>query len=156
MQEHFDKVFNSVVKALRKDATRTFTHYEVRFFSNWYNRQNQQTKDTVQNLIRTGRLEIVNGGWDVHDTVCPHYADILLNMQRGKQWLKQEFNYAPRAAWSLDQNGNSDTNARLMGESGAEALFIRHIDPQDRDMRLKLNLMEFVWRPDFYHSGNRD
>ena len=43
-----------------------------------------------------------------------------------------------------------------MGESGAEALFIRHIDPQDRDMRLKTQHMEFVWRPDFYHSGARD
>ena len=43
-----------------------------------------------------------------------------------------------------------------MGESGAEALFIRHIDPQDRDMRLKTEHMEFVWRPDFYHSGSRD
>jgi hypothetical protein len=77
-------------------------------------------------------------------------------MQRGKQWLKSEFNYAPRAALSLEHNGNSDTNARLMGESGAEALFIRYIDPQDRDMRLQTNTMEFVWRPDFYHSGNRD
>ena len=124
--------------------------------SNWYNRQTQAVKDAFTSLIRGGRFEIVNGGWDVHDPVCPHYSDILLNMQRGKQWLKQEFNYAPRAVLSLDQNGNSDTNARLMGESGAEALFIRHIDPQDRDMRLKTQHMEFVWRPDFYHSGTRD
>lgn len=38
MQEHFDKVFNSVVVALSKDPTRTFTHYEVKHFANWYQR----------------------------------------------------------------------------------------------------------------------
>ncbi len=39
LQEHFDRVFDTVVKALRKDPTRTFTHYETKYFSNWYKKQ---------------------------------------------------------------------------------------------------------------------
>ena len=38
MQEHFDKVFSSVVRAIDKDPTRTFTHYEVKHFKDWYER----------------------------------------------------------------------------------------------------------------------
>ena len=40
MQKHFDKVLGNMAISLASDPHRTFTHYEVRYFSNWYYRLN--------------------------------------------------------------------------------------------------------------------
>lgn len=73
MQEHFDKVFDSVVRAISKDPTRTFTHYEVKHFKSWYERQAQEVQDKIWSWLHAGNFEIVNGGWDLHDDACPAY-----------------------------------------------------------------------------------
>jgi len=36
MQWHFEKVFDNVLASLEADHRRTFTHYEVKYFSAWY------------------------------------------------------------------------------------------------------------------------
>ena len=52
-------------------------------------------------------------------------------------------------------DGHSATNARLLADSGAEALFIRNVDPQDRQKRLDTKSMEYIWRPNFQHLGRK-
>lgn len=139
MQTHFDRLFNSVIPALKQNiGLRTFSHYEVRYFSNWYLRQTQEVKDDVKDLIKGGNFEFIGGVWEGEfDSVCPHYSDIILNIQRGHRWLSEEFEFFPRAAWNLDPFGHSDAAARLYAESGIEAMFIRHVDPQDRENRMR-------------------
>lgn len=85
----------------------------------------------------------------MHEDACPNYADMLTNLYKGHQFLYDELWFFPRVAWSLDSYGHSSTNARIMAESGAEALFIRNIDPKDRELRLYLKSMEYIWRPNF-------
>ncbi len=41
VQLHFDAVFDNVIAALSSQASRTFTHYETKLFSDWYYRQNE-------------------------------------------------------------------------------------------------------------------
>ena len=36
MQRHFDYLLTNTIKALREDPARTFTHYETRYFADWY------------------------------------------------------------------------------------------------------------------------
>ena len=65
----------------------------------------------------------------MHDNVCQHYSDMLINIQRGHRFIQDEFNVQPRVAWNLDPFGHSDANARLFSESGIEALYMRYVDP---------------------------
>ena len=51
--------------------------------------------------------------------------------------------------------GHSSTNARLYSESGIEAIYIRHIDPTERQVRMQNQTMEFIWRPNFYNLGKK-
>ncbi len=81
--EHYTKVFNNIAVALAEDPHRTFTHYEVRYFSHWYSGLKPIEKDLIKRLVKGGQIEFVNCGWEMHDTVCPHYTDMLLNIQRG-------------------------------------------------------------------------
>lgn len=48
LQDHFDKVFDNVFEAFKVNSLRTFSHYEVKFFANWYSRQNQEMQDFVK------------------------------------------------------------------------------------------------------------
>ena len=36
LEDHLGKVFDQVILALNEDPDRTFTHYEVKYFSQWY------------------------------------------------------------------------------------------------------------------------
>ena len=36
MQRHFDNLLTNTIKALWEDPARTFTHYETRYFADWY------------------------------------------------------------------------------------------------------------------------
>jgi hypothetical protein len=87
-------------------------------------------------MIWAGKFEFVNGGWEQHQDACPHYADIMHNIFKGHQWLYNNFWIFPRVAWSLDMYGHSSANARLYSESGIEAIFISHIDPAERQVRM--------------------
>ena len=106
-------------------------------------------------MIWAGKFEFVNGGWDQHQDACPHYADIMHNIFKGHQYLYNEFWIFPRVAWSLDMYGHSSTNARLYSESGIEAIYIRQIDPTERQVRMNNQTMEFIWRPNFYNLGKK-
>jgi len=49
----------------------------------WYELQNDSMKDQVKKFIANGQLEIVNGGWSMHDEACPTYTDMIENMMHG-------------------------------------------------------------------------
>ena len=91
----------------------------------------------------------------MHDTVCPHYTDMLLNIEKGHSFLLKEFGVRPRAAWSLEPYGHSEMNARLWAESGIEAMFVKEMDPEDRENRIKNQSMEFIWRPNYWNVGKK-
>jgi hypothetical protein len=56
-------------------------------------------KSDVRDLVSQGRLEILNAGWSMHDEACPHYEDMINNMQMGHQFALKEFGVAPRIGW---------------------------------------------------------
>lgn len=114
-------------------------------------------QDTLRLLVKQGRFEFVTGGWEQHDTACPTYQDMLLNIQKGHQFLAENLGgYTPRTAWAVDKSGgHSIANPRLLAEAGIEAIFILNIEQDDRDIRLGERSMEFVWRPQYNHLGRR-
>ena len=156
VQDYFDSVFDAMLVALAKDPTRSFSHFEVKHFASWYERRYSDALwGQLYSFLWNGQLEIINGGWVLHEDACPNYQDMLMNIYQGHQWLYKEFWYYPRVAWSLDHFGHSATNARLYAESGIEALFIANIDPHDKRKRLETNSMEFLWRPNFQHLSRK-
>ena len=55
----------------------------MKFFTMWWDKQTQEKKDQVKQLVKEGRLEFVNGGWTMHDEAVPHYEDMINNMMKG-------------------------------------------------------------------------
>jgi Glycosyl hydrolases family 38 N-terminal domain len=55
----------------------------------------------------------------------------------------------------METSGHSIANPRVLAESGIEAVFMLHIEQEDRKLRLQDKSMEFVWRPMYDHLGRR-
>lgn len=57
-------------------------------------------KVKVKNLVSTGQLELLNGGWSMHDEACPTYTDMIENMAKGHSFIAKHFpGYHPRVGW---------------------------------------------------------
>lgn len=110
-------------------------------------------KESVRGLVKEGRLELLNAGWSMHDEACPHYEDMINNMQVGHDFVMKEFGFRPRIGWQIDPFGHSNANARLFAEMGFDAFFFARLDYQDKDKRLSDKSMEWVWRPSWDSIG---
>lgn len=148
-------ILDSVIEELLKDPKRKFTYVEMKFFTMWYWRQTEETRNNVKRLVREGRLEFSNGGWSATDEACANYEDIINNMLVGHQFLKEEFGVIPKTGWHIDAFGHSTTNARLFSDFGFDAVFFSRLDRADKEEKKKRKAFDFLWRPMFKHFGTR-
>jgi hypothetical protein len=61
----------TVMQALLENPERRFSEVEIKFFKMWWDNQSDQMKLDVKGLIANGQLELINGGWSMHDEACP-------------------------------------------------------------------------------------
>jgi alpha-mannosidase len=54
--------------------------------------QPEDIKNKIKTYIKEGRLEIINGGWVMHDEASVHFNHLFDNMRLGLEFLKNEFN----------------------------------------------------------------
>jgi alpha-mannosidase len=119
----------------------------MKFFQMWYSRQPSEIKKQVKKLIKSGQLEITQGGWSSTDEACPNYEDLINNMYLGHAFLLKEFGVRPKVGWHVDPFGHSAANAALFSDFGFEAIFISRLDEEERQRRQDEKSMTFVWNP---------
>lgn len=145
---------SAIMEALKSNPERTFSEVEMKFFTMWWDKQSETTKQSVRDLVKSGQLEIINAGWSMHDEACPTYEDMINNMMIGHDFILKEFGVKPRIGWQIDPFGHSNTNVRFFAEMGFDAWFFARLDYQDKEKRLNNKEMEFVWRPYSQSLGN--
>jgi alpha-mannosidase len=112
----------------------------------WWREQTPAKQALTKQLVASGQLAFVNGGWCMHDEAATHYIDMIDQTTLGHRLLKEEFDYIPRVGWQLDPFGHSATQAALLSaEVGFDALFFGRLDYQDRELRLKEKRAEWIW-----------
>ena len=142
-----DVELSSIVASLLENPARKFSEVEMKFFSMWFYSQDEATKENVRTLVANGQLELINGGWSMHDEACPSYTDMINNMMLGHDFILKEFGVKPRIGWQIDPFGHSNANARLFAEMGFDAWFFSRIDFKDKERRLEAQEMEWIWYP---------
>ena len=139
-------ILDSVVAALLENPTRTFTYVEQKFFTMWWQRQANATKESVRSLVANNQLTFVNGGWCMHDEATTHYIGMIDQTTLGHTFLKKELGVIPRVGWQLDPFGHSATQASMMtSKMGFDALFFGRIDYQDLRLRQLEQECEGLW-----------
>ena len=135
-QEYFDnyvgKIISSSIQALKNDDKRKFSWMEMKYFVMWWSTQSEVMRQDVRDLVESGRLELVSGGWTMHDETCTTYEDMIVNMGIGHQFILNEFNQVPRVGWQIDTFGHSATNALFFAEMGFDAVIFARIDSAEK------------------------
>ena len=144
----------SVIDSLLANPQRKFSEVEMKFFSMWWDEQSDERKDKVRQLVKNGQLELINGGWSMHDEACPIYEDMIENMMYGHRFILENFGVKPRIGWQIDPFGHSNTNARLFAEMGFDAWFFARLDHKDKDRRMDDKELEWIWRPNEQSLGS--
>lgn len=140
-------VLDSLIPALLADRNRKFIYVEQAFFQRWWRDQSPSMQNTVRELVHSGQLELINGGWCMHDEAATHYIDMIDQTTLGHRYIKDQFNVTPRIGWQIDPFGHSAVQAYLLGtEVGFDSLFFGRIDYQDREKRKIDKSLEVIWQ----------
>ena len=59
----------------------------MKFFTMWWKKQSEDMQEKTRRLVQTGQLELINGGWSMHDEACPTFDDMINNMMLGHNFI---------------------------------------------------------------------
>ena len=80
-------------------------YVEQAFFQRFWREANEYDKNLTQQLVSSGQLEFVNGGWCMHDEAATHYVDMIDQTTLGHRFIVDEFGTEalPTIGWQIGQ-----------------------------------------------------
>ena len=90
------QILDNMVVKLKQYPKMKFIWAEISFFAMWWNEQTAETQNSVKQLLASGQLEIVTGGWVMNDEANSFYYAIMEQLILGHEWLKLNLNYKPK------------------------------------------------------------
>ena len=136
-----------MVVSLSNNKDRKFSYVEMSFFKKWYDTQTEKIKQKVKDFIKEGRLEIINGGWVMHDEAGTYYKHLIDNMRIGLKFLKEEFNITPKIGWFIDPFGHSSATSHILSQMNFEKIVLTRIDYLEKKYRIENHNLEFNYDP---------
>ena len=147
------RILTSVTAALRAVPDRTFIWSESSFLQAWLEGAGRAHAADFKALVQEGRIEIVGGGWVMHDEAATtHYAQVR-QMQVGHTEVLQPFfgdGFRVKHGWQIDPFGQGTWSPTLMALSGFDAWVINRIGDLERDALKADRGLQFLWK------GNED
>nr|XP_018917576.1 PREDICTED: alpha-mannosidase 2 [Bemisia tabaci]XP_018917577.1 PREDICTED: alpha-mannosidase 2 [Bemisia tabaci] len=144
-KHHTKNILDNMVVKLKEDPRRKFIWAEISFFSLWWNQISEETKISVQTLLRNRQLEIVTGGWVMNDEANSHYYSTLQQLTHGHQWLHDNLNYTSKTSWQIDPFGHSPTQPFLLKKMFLEGVLIQRTHYIVKKYLAKYKSLEFRW-----------
>lgn len=141
------RILDNMVVSLTNKKDRKFSYVEMSFFKKWYDTQTDKIKQTVKDFIKEGRLEIINGGWVMHDEAGTYYKHLIDNMRIGLKFLKEEFNITPKIGWFIDPFGHSSATSHILSQMNFEKIVLTRIDYLEKKDRIENHNLEFIYDP---------
>ena len=78
-------------------------------------------------------MEILNGGYSVHDNANVYFDDIITTYEYGREYVYKNFDYIPRTGWLIDPFGLSKTTTRLYAEMGYDQYVINRVSDWEKN-----------------------
>lgn len=86
-----NSIITNVVNELKSHSERTFTYVEMKFFHMWWIDQPLHVQNDVIDLVRSGQLNFVNGGWCMHDEATTHFMGMIDQTTLGHTFVSQSY-----------------------------------------------------------------
>jgi alpha-mannosidase len=99
-------IIKSVLASLARNPSRKFMYVEQAFFQRFWREANEYDKNLTRQLVSSGQLEFVNGGWCMHDEAATHYVDMIDQTTLGHRFIVDEFGteHVPTIGWQIGQH----------------------------------------------------
>jgi len=144
---HTKHILDNMLKFLPEHPSMKFIWAETSYFAFWWDTiSSEEDKNTVRQLLSSGQLEIVTGGWVMNDEANTHIFAMITQLMEGHEWLKKHVNYTPRHGWAIDPFGLSPSMAFLLERSGFDGMVIQRVHYSIKKYLAKNHLLEFKWR----------
>jgi len=146
---------------------------ETAYLHQWWQQQPDSIRDKVRGLLESGQLEIISGGWSMHDEAVTHYHSIIDQFSWGFKWIATNFYHKkfnlkrkfrilddmfgttcarPHIGWQVDPFGHARETASLMAMMGFDGLFFARLDEADKNNRFDKKEMELIWQSSANHG----
>ena len=109
------QILDSVLLGLTQNPARRFSYGEQAFFQRWYRTLGADRRLQVQQVVASGQLEFINGGWCQHDEANTHYIDMIDQTTLGHRYIVEQFGEKanPTAGWQIGQTLHHPVPHRL-------------------------------------------
>lgn len=126
-QSHTHKILDNAVKKLPQLNDLTFIWTEISFLELWWRNSDENKRKVFKELVQSGRIEIMTGGWVMTDEAAAHVYAMVDQLIEGHQWVKKHLNVTPKHSWSIDPFGHGSTMPYIYGAIDFEGSIIQRI-----------------------------
>lgn len=102
-------------------------------------------------LVDSGQLDVVHGGWVQHDEALSTVSDTLDLFELGLRYLDSLLGQRTRIAWQIDTFGHTGSTPLLLRRLGFLAVFLTRVPQHGMAQLRRLSRLEALWgrpRPD--------
>jgi alpha-mannosidase II len=139
-------ILDNLVQKISEDSRRKFIWAEISYLDLWWKSSDSAARNQFKELVKSGQVEIVTGGWVMNDEANTHYYAMIEQLTSGHEWLVQRMGITPQNGWAIDPFGMSASMAYLLKRAGLENMVIQRVHYAiKKAFALKKNL-EFRWR----------
>ncbi|RXN17537.1 alpha-mannosidase 2 [Labeo rohita] len=149
-------ILNNMVVKLHEDSRRKMIWSEISYFSKWWDSIDEQKRDAVRRLIKSGQLEVATGGWVMPDEANAHYFALIDQLVEGHQWLERNLGVKPKTGWAVDPFGHSPTQAYLLRQAGLSNMLIQRVHYSVKKQFSSQKTLEFFWRQNWDQDSSSD
>ncbi|KAK9888622.1 hypothetical protein WA026_000851 [Henosepilachna vigintioctopunctata] len=146
------QIMNHMVAKLQEHKNLTFIWSEMAFLNAWWEEAHPSKQRAMKNLVQSGRLEIVTGGWVMTDEANAHVYAIVDQLIEGHQWVYSNLGIKPKAGWSVDPFGHGSTVPYLLAKSGIKGTVIQRIHYAWKQWLALKQYGDFRWIPQWSPS----
>ncbi|XP_077497604.1 lysosomal alpha-mannosidase-like [Amblyomma americanum] len=153
------EIYATVVEALQLGSDRRYVSAENVFFSRWWSEQSAAVRRRVHELVQSGHLQFVGGGWVQNDEAVTHYTAIIDQMTLGLRFLNETFGPdcgVPSVAWQADPFGHSLSQAALFARMGFSGMMVGRVSMDTLKDWKASHHMGFVWNTRQQQEGRQN
>lgn len=141
------QIMNHMVAKLQQHKNLTFIWSEMAFLNSWWEEAHPSKQRALRNLVHSGRLEVVTGGWVMTDEATAHVYAMVDQLIEGHQWITSNLGIKPKAGWSVDTFGHGNTLPYLLAKSGIKGTVIQRVHYAWKQWLALKQFGDFRWIP---------
>ena len=150
-------IFHSILPALEKQKgnhSRRFVWAETNYLTRWWKdpRTSSHLKDLFHTLMVSGQIEIINGGWVMHDEGITRYDSQIHQMTPGHDQLLQIFvdrrhdsDLRLTTGWQIASSGSSPFTVHLHQWAGYDMLVLNRMPDSVKAILQANRTLQFYW-----------